>query len=261
MSLRFEMSGAARGLPLAGDRPRLPWQDVAMSIPAIELMTTLRSGHSTSPRLTWYGPDAERVELSGRVLDNWVAKTSNLLQDELDAAPGMRVRLDLPAHWKSLIWALAAWQLGMETVLDGSEANFLITDKPGTPEGKYDAVIAVALPALAMKWPGELPAGAIDYASEVRSHGDVFMAHADPAASDCAVNSHDGQRHPHGNLLSSFAASHDEGVRLLVPAADGLEAALANSLGAWQHGGSVVLAHPDVELTDKLLAAERIHGH
>ncbi len=59
-----------------------------MSIPAIELMTALRSGQSTSPRLTWYGPDAERVELSGRVLDNWVAKTSNLFQDELDAEPG-----------------------------------------------------------------------------------------------------------------------------------------------------------------------------
>ena len=58
-----------------------------MSIPASELMTSLRSGHATSPRLTWYGPDSERVELSGRVLDNWVAKTSNLLQDELDDRP------------------------------------------------------------------------------------------------------------------------------------------------------------------------------
>ena len=126
-----------------------------MSIPAIELMTTLRSGHSTSPRLTWYGPDSERVELSGRVLDNWVAKTSNLLQDELDAEPGMRLGLDLPAHWKSMVWALAAWQLGMETVLDGGDADFLVTDGPDPVEGKYDAVIAVALPALAMRWPGD----------------------------------------------------------------------------------------------------------
>jgi len=101
-----------------------------MSIPAINLMTTLRSGHATSPRLTWYGPDSERVELSGRVLDNWVAKTSNLLQDELDAEPGMRLNLDLPAHWKSMIWALAAWLLGMETVLDGGEAELLVTDRP-----------------------------------------------------------------------------------------------------------------------------------
>jgi uncharacterized protein (TIGR03089 family) len=231
-----------------------------MSIPAIELMTTLRSGHATSPRLTWYGPEAERVELSGRVLDNWVAKTSNLLQDEVDAEPGMRVRLDLPAHWKSLIWALAAWQLGMETVLDGGGADFLVTDRPGAREGNYDAVIAVALPALAMRWPGELPAGVIDYASEVRSHGDVFMAHSEPAASICAVTGRDGKQHPHEALLDGFAASHDEGVRLLVPAAEGLEAALSNALGAWRSGGSVVLAHPDVQLTDKLLAAERIRG-
>ncbi|MGN6441414.1 MAG: TIGR03089 family protein, partial [Arthrobacter sp.] len=77
------------------------------TIPVIDLMGSLRSGNSTAPRLTWYGPDGERVELSGRVLDNWVAKTSNLLQDELDAEPGMSLRLDMPAHWKSLVWALA----------------------------------------------------------------------------------------------------------------------------------------------------------
>jgi uncharacterized protein (TIGR03089 family) len=231
-----------------------------MSIPAIELMTTLRSGHATSPRLTWYGPDSERVELSGRVLDNWVAKTSNLLQDELDAEPGMRLGLDLPAHWKSLIWALAAWQLGMETVLDGREADLIVTNNPEKVEGEYDAVIAVALPALAMRWPGDLPAGVIDYAAEVRSHGDVFMAHADPSAEACAVLAGDGRRHTHKSLITGFAASHEEGVRLLVPAADGLEPALANSLGAWQNGGSVVLAHTDVALSDKLLATERIHG-
>jgi uncharacterized protein (TIGR03089 family) len=231
-----------------------------MSIPASELMTSLRSGHATSPRLTWYGPDSERVELSGRVLDNWVAKTSNLLQDELDAEPGMRLGLSLPAHWKSLIWALAAWQLGMETVLDGGDAELLVTDSPETTTAKYDAVIAVALPALAMRWPGELPAGVIDYAAEVRSHGDVFMAHSEPSASGCALKAHDGQRYLHADLITGFAASHDEGARLLVPATEGLETALAGSLGAWSKDGSVVLAHPDVELTDKLLAAERIQG-
>jgi uncharacterized protein (TIGR03089 family) len=230
-----------------------------MSIPAIELMTTLRSGHSTSPRLTWYGPESERVELSGRVLDNWVAKTSNLLQDELDAEPGMRVNLDLPAHWKSVIWALAAWQLGMETVLDGGDADYFVTDRPESA-GNHDAVIAVALPALAMRWPGDLPPASIDYASEVRSHGDVFMGHTDPSGSDPAIRGSDGRQHLHGDLLTGFAAPHEEGVRLLVAAADGLEAALSNSLGAWNSGGSVLLAHPDVELTDKLLAAERIHG-
>jgi len=229
------------------------------TIPANDLMQNLRSGNSTAPRLTWYGPDSERVELSGRVLDNWVAKTSNLLQDELDAEPGMRLRLALPAHWKAFVWALAGWQLGLETVFDGGAAEFLVTDNPGSGEG-YDAVVAVALPALAMRWPGELPAGCLDYAAEVRSHGDVFMPHADPDPSAPAVLTVGGRTVLHKELLTGFALPHAEGVRLHVPAGAGLESALADALGAWQHGGSVVVTHPDVALTDKLLADERIHG-
>lgn len=231
-----------------------------MTTPAIDLMTSLRSGNSTAPRLTWYGPDSERVELSGKVLDNWVAKTSNLLQDELDAEPGMRLALDLPAHWKGMVWALAAWQLGLETVLNGGKADLLATATPEAAAGKYDAVVAVALPALAMRWAGELPPGCLDYAAEVRSHGDVFMQHTEADPLSCAIVAQDGRRHSHQDLLDGFAAPHGEAVRLHIPGRDGLEAALANALGAWRHEGSVVLTHPDVEATEKLLAAERIHG-
>lgn len=233
-----------------------------MSIPAIDLMTALRSGNSTSPRLTWYGPGSERVELSGRVLDNWVAKTSNLLQDELDAEPGTRLRLDLPAHWKSVILALAAWQLGMEVVLDDAAAELLATadPAPAAAEGAFDAVLAVALPALAMRWQGELPTGVVDYAAEVRSHGDVFMPHVEPEASRRAVRAGAGNETPHAGLLDGFAAAQDGGVRLLVNAGGGLEAALAQCLGAWHNDGSVVLVHPEVTVNDKLLADERING-
>ncbi|UUL76008.1 TIGR03089 family protein [Pseudarthrobacter sp. Fe7] len=230
------------------------------TIPATDLMASLRSGNSTAPRLTWYGPDSERVELSGRVLDNWVAKTSNLLQDELDAEPGMRLRLALPAHWKTMVWALAGWQLGLETVLDGGPADFLATDNPEGDVNQYSAVIAVALPALAMRWTGELPTGCLDYAAEVRSHGDVFMPHTDPDPSARAVVTHQRGAVLHRNLLTGFALPHSEGARLHVPAGSGLESALANALGAWQQGGSVVMTHPDVALTAKLMADERIHG-
>jgi uncharacterized protein (TIGR03089 family) len=235
-----------------------------MSIPAIELLTALRSGQSTSPRLTWYGPDAERVELSGRVLDNWVAKTSNLFQDELDAEPGTRLRLDLPAHWKSVVLALAAWQLGMEVVLDSVEAELLATAEPAAAAagGGFEAVLAVALPALAMRWQGGLPSGVVDYAAEVRSHGDVFMAHVDPEAGRVAVRAAAGTVHTHAQLLDGFAtapaASGQEAPRLLVRAGDGLESVLAQALAAWQHDGSVVLVHPDVAVTDRLLGDERV---
>lgn len=248
---QFTFSGVCR---------RTAWQDVAMSTPATNLMASLRSGNATSPRLTWYGPDAERVELSGRVLDNWVAKTSNLLQDELDAEPGMSLRLDLPAHWKSLVWALAGWQVGMELVLDGGGADLLVTDTPDAGAGAdFDAVVAVPLAALAMRWPGELPVGVVDYAAEVRSHGDVFMAHAEPDAALPALRRADAA-HAHSELLDGFAADHEPGVRLLVRAGDGLEAALAHALGAWTKDGSVVLVHPDVEVTQHLLDNERVSG-
>ncbi|MFF2842841.1 TIGR03089 family protein [Paenarthrobacter sp. NPDC057981] len=228
-----------------------------MSIPAVNLMTSLRSGHSTSPRLTWYGPDSERVELSGRVLDNWVAKTSNLLQDELDAEPGMAIRLDLPAHWKSFVWALAAWQLGMEVVLDDTSADLLVTDKPDDGAGAgFDAVVAVPLAALAMRWPGELPSGVVDYAAEVRSHGDVFMAHNEPEDDAPAVRGSAG--HLHSELLEGFAGTQQPSVRLLVRTGDGLESGLAAALGAWKEDGSVVLVHDDVEVTDHLLENERV---
>ena len=69
-----------------------------------------------------------------------------------------------------------------------------------------------------------------------------------------------GTEHTHGGLLDGFAAAHDDGVRLLVPAGDGLEPALAQSLGAWKSDGSVVLVHPDVVVTEKLLADERVNG-
>src|SRR3954449_8078088 len=89
------------------------------------------------PRLTWYddepGPTAgERIELSGRVLANWVAKAANLLQDEAAAGPGTTVGIDLPAHWRSVYWSLATWSVGATVVLGepATGADVLITESP-----------------------------------------------------------------------------------------------------------------------------------
>ena len=241
----------------------LPWQDEAMSIPAIELMTALRSGQATSPRLTWYGPDAERVELSGRVLDNWVAKTSNLLQDELDAEPGTRLRLDLPAHWKSVILALAAWQLGMEVVFGDAEAELLATadPAPGAAQGAFDAVVAVALPALAMRWPGELPTGVVDYAAEVRSHGDVFMAHVDPeAVAGVPCWTPPGRPTPTADCWTVSRPRTTTACGCWCRPATASNPPWPSPWAPGSNDGSVVLVHPDVVVTEKLLADERVNG-
>jgi len=82
------------------------------------------------PRITWYGPD-ERIELSGAVLGNWVAKVTNLLVEEFDAGPGVRVELDLPAHWRTVVWALAVWRSGACVADDGTRV--IVTDR--APDG------------------------------------------------------------------------------------------------------------------------------
>jgi len=233
------------------------------------LLKDFREGLSLppgAPRLTWYGPDGERVELSGKVLDNWVAKTANFLQDELDAAPGGSIALDLPGHWKSSVLALAALNLGL-TVRPGtpgddeelSASDLVATADAGLLEraGEVDTqLVAVSLGALAPRWPGTLPAGVVDYAAEVRSHGDVFLPWMDPTGQEMLLVSEDQAYDDAG--LPAFATPTEQGARVLVHAADGLTSVLAHSLGAWLAGGSVVLVHESVPVTERLLESERV---
>src|SRR3954447_9490736 len=77
-----------------------------------ELLRAMVASDPGRPRLTWYGPDGERIELSARTLENWVAKSANLLMEEFDAGPGTRIAVRLPPHWRTATWLLAAWTVG-----------------------------------------------------------------------------------------------------------------------------------------------------
>ena len=57
------------------------------------------------------------MELSATTLDNWVAKTANLLQDEFDVGPGSTVAVSLPVHWQTAAVLLGVWSCGA-TVVD-----------------------------------------------------------------------------------------------------------------------------------------------
>ncbi|MFJ3957641.1 TIGR03089 family protein [Arthrobacter sp. NPDC090010] len=219
-----------------------------------------------APRLTWYGPGGERVELSGKVLDNWIAKSANLLQDELDGAPGGSIALALPGHWKTLILAVAAMRLGMTVhpVQDAVADSLSETDMTATADagllGQADSIdtqlIAVALEALALRWSTPLPSGVLDYAAEVRNHGDVFTPWDEPDAGTVLLNIA-GEEHDDDGLRT-FAADLPDGARTLVNAESGLVAVLSACLGAWFNGGSVVLVHAEEAITDRLLSSERV---
>jgi uncharacterized protein (TIGR03089 family) len=220
------------------------------------------------PRLTWYGADGERVELSGAVLDNWVSKMTNLLVEELDAGPGTRVLLDLPPHWRTVLWALAAWRVGATVLTDAAgagDADVVVTDRPGAaavPHGSV--VVAVALPALARRFDGDLPAGALDAAASVMTYGDVvgWVPAVEPARPALAVGA---TPVAHAGLVAAAvgAAPVDPGARVLLGVGDARTATagtLLTTLGVLAGGGSVVLLHGghDADRAKRVAADERV---
>ena len=225
------------------------------------------------PRLTWYGTGGERIELSGHVLDNWVAKTANLLVEEFDAGPGTRVLLDLPAHWRTVVWALAVWRVGSCVVLvtdadtgAGQGCDVVVTHRPTAFAGLGPGadLVAVALPALARRFAGDLPVGATDAAAAVMTYGDVLTWAPSPDLAADALAVRD-QCVSHQDLLG-WATTHRlatplgagagagnprpataRGTRALLEPGDGQVAAvLAAVLDTYRADGSVVLVDPEV---------------
>ncbi len=218
------------------------------------------------PRLTWYA-GVERVELSGEVLDNWVTKIANFLVEEYDAGPGTRVQLDLPVHWRAVVWALAAWRVG--ACLSPSpkgRVHLVVTDRPVAPTGP--AVVALALPALAREFDGELPAGVVDATSAIMNYGDVltWMPEPDPLGPALDLPARSVM---HRSLLEwgqdtlARAGGATPGGRTLVeptePRAD-LTDVLGVALAVYAGNGSVVLrpADGDAAARAHLVEMERV---
>ncbi|GAB97420.1 uncharacterized protein (TIGR03089 family) [Kineosphaera limosa] len=234
-----------------------------------ELLETLASGPAaTAPRLTHYD-GAERIELSGKVLSNWVAKAANLLIEEADAAPGTKVRLDLPAgHWRAAYWALATWAVGATLCLRGSgqEADVVVTDSPQSlGRDARPLVVGVTLQALSRSFPGALDSAALDEAAILATYGDHLDVDEEPDPADPAVMA-GGQVTTFEDLVGATTA-RPERVLLLAPHDQAL--ALQAALTAWSGGGSVVVvrAQPgaqgssavvDGAVTERLVATEQI---
>ncbi|WP_432495563.1 TIGR03089 family protein [Kineococcus gypseus] len=210
------------------------------------LLQTLVADDPTSPRLTFYGAryaaDGERVELSARVLANWVAKTANLLEEEFDAGPGTRVALDLPTHWRTVVWQLAVLCTGAH-VLTGrhADADVLVSSDAAALGAGPAERVAVPLAPLATSFGAGLPAGVLDYARVVTGYGDVHAPVVEPAPGDGALDDL-----AHASMLAEAAAAGAAWplrVRLLTDA--GPAEAVRGPLAAWCRGGSVVLT-PDL---------------
>jgi len=144
------------------------------------LLGPLRSGTAAARPLITFYDDAtgERVELSGTTTANWAAKAANLLREECDVEPGTPVALLLPAHWQTAAALLAVWWCGAAVVTEPGEAEWVLCDADrvdialaSEPAG---GVVALSLDAFGKGVPG-LPAGVVDFATEVRLQGDEFV--------------------------------------------------------------------------------------
>lgn len=104
-----------------------------------ELMHRQVQARGHEPFLTFYDDlSGERTELSYATFDNWVAKTANLLREELRTGRGSRVAMTLGTHWTAIVVAFASWRVGACVVP-------IPVDEPGGP-ASLDALLAEIRP-------------------------------------------------------------------------------------------------------------------
>ena len=153
-----------------------------------DLLQSALAADPSRPLVTYYDDaTGERVELSVATFANWVAKTANLLQDELSAEPGDRVALLLPAHWQTAVWLLACSSTGVVADVAGQPAEAdLVVSGPDTlhqARACSGERIALALRPLGARFP-QPPEGFTDYAVAAPGQPDHFTPYApvDPQA-------------------------------------------------------------------------------
>ncbi|MEV6010226.1 TIGR03089 family protein [Streptomyces sp. NPDC051976] len=236
------------------------------------LLDAALGGDPGRPLVTFYDDaTGERVELSVATFANWVAKTANLLQDDLGAQPGDRLALLLPAHWQTAVWLLAGFSAGVVVAPGGDPAAAdLVVSGPDTLEAALACRgerVALALRPLGGRFP-QPPAGFADYAVEVPGQGDRFAPYAPVGPDAPALELPGGEVLTAGEVVARARASAAElglepGARLLSGRAfdgwDGLAAGLLAPLAA---DASVVLCrHLDRLPADQLAKrkdAERV---
>ncbi|SBT52117.1 TIGR03089 family protein [Micromonospora auratinigra] len=144
----------------------------------------------TRPLLTWYDDaTGERTELSGATCANWVAKTANLLVDEVGLGPGDRAAVLLPPHWQTAAVLLGCWSAKLTVVGDPGDVDVLFAAASRVDEAaRWSAGDRYALAldpfALPMR---QVPAGFTDFVSAVRGHGDHYTPYPRGGEGDAAL--------------------------------------------------------------------------
>ncbi|MFP7706703.1 TIGR03089 family protein [Trueperella sp. LYQ141] len=187
-------------IPAASSAQSLPDTACLTVTPAACYRGALALG--SRPAFIWYN-EYERIELSGKVVANHLAKVMNFLSDECEIGGDSAVTLATVPYWRSVLWAIAALSCGSplrivppvtNEVSGQLQEDFPLCIFPdGTspsaqlPSSVYilsdlaradlytDAPI-VALDSrhpFALQWPDELPRGIWDGIADVYGYADV----------------------------------------------------------------------------------------
>jgi uncharacterized protein (TIGR03089 family) len=227
--------------------------DATRTIPFVptlaELLARRVRADGAAPLITYYDlASGERTELSAITFANWVAKTSNLVVDELMLAPGDLVELALarshPGHWVTLVWELACWQTGLVVTPDGpaGEARTVVCgpDWSDVDPGGAD-LVACALHPWGLPFATPLPAGVLDYALEARAQPDVYPVAPVPGGAAAWVD--DERRLTQDDLLGSGPQPRQR--RLVRPRQPWPTACEALVRPLLDGGSTVLVAGPD----------------
>ena len=163
------------------------------------------------PFLTYYDDHTgERVELSYTTFDNWVAKTANLIQDDLALGSGDEIAILLPTHWQTPIWLLACWTAGVvasvgEDPAAAERAAAVVAGPDRLEEARAckGERIALALRPLGAPFPS-VPEGFTDYAALAPAQPDVFTPYS-PVTADTPALVADGGSWTQGELVRDAA--------------------------------------------------------
>ena len=243
------------------------------TVPAA-LLAAARAQDPARPLVTHYDDaTGERVELSATTLDNWVAKTANLLQDEFDIGPGSSVAVALPVHWQTAAVLLGIWSCGATVVDTAPEDDGRLTDVdlvlaaqdrlPALEEDEAVELLGLSLHPLGGGMAGYV-GPARDFALEVRTSGDRFVPYTapDPASPGLRAGALEltlgGLADAAGELAARLGIGADD--RILVDDQTAAEAGpVAWLLAPLAAGASVVLCrHAFADKLPARAAAERV---
>ncbi|MDO4242256.1 MAG: TIGR03089 family protein [Actinomyces sp.] len=244
----------------------------AQTDPLVHLLPT--PADTGRPWLVWYA-DQERIELSGRVLSMWQAKTAGLLTDEIGERPHVHVAMS--THWRTVAWCCGTWLAGglvrfstSDGVSGVSPTAAVAPVGPDSASVAFDArdldpragvQVLVPRASLALRHPEALEPLVLDGVADLMALPDVFPPVPVEGHAPALVSGGGGVAWTRRELVDSLPEhralkARETGTRAVM-IEEGTPMAVLEVLAAWRHGLSAVMVDASAESALRTAAARQ----